>query len=53
MMQAEDTSQKDEPPSTIHRRSTTMSNWRLEGGREPKRKINNKEIIMEFIGDSR
>ena len=35
MMQAEDTSQKDEPPSTIHRGSTMMSNRVLEGGREP------------------
>ena len=34
MMQAEDTSQKDEPPSTIHRGSTMMSNRLLEGGRE-------------------
>ena len=34
-MQAEDTSQKDEPPSTIHRGSTMMSNRLLEGGREP------------------
>ena len=35
MKQAEDTSQKDKPPSTIHRLSTMMSNWLLEGGREP------------------
>ena len=35
MMQAEDTSPKDEPPSTIHRGSTMMSNGLLEGGREP------------------
>ena len=35
MMQAEDTSQKDEPPSTIHRGSTMMSNRLLEGGTEP------------------
>ena len=35
MMQAEDTSQKDEPPSTIHRESTMMPNRLLEGGREP------------------
>ena len=35
MMQAEDTSQKDEPPSTIHRGSTMMSNRPVEGGREP------------------
>ena len=35
MMQAEDTSQTDEPPSTIHRGSTMMSNRLLEGGREP------------------
>ena len=35
MMQAEDTSQEDEPPSTIHRGSTTMSNRLLEGGRDP------------------
>ena len=34
-MQAEDTSQKDEPPSTIHRGSTMMSNRLLKGGREP------------------
>ena len=34
-MQAEDTSQKDEPPSTIHRGSTMMSNRLLEGGSEP------------------
>ena len=30
--QAEDTSQKDEPPSTIHRLSTMMPNRLLEGG---------------------
>ena len=35
MMQAEDTSQKDEPPTTVHRESTMMSNRLLEGGREP------------------
>ena len=35
MMQAEDTSQKDERPSTIHRGSTMMSNRLLEEGREP------------------
>ena len=35
MMQAEYTSRKDEPPSTIHRGSTMMSNRLLEGGREP------------------
>ena len=35
MMQAQDTSQKDEPPTTIHRESTMMSNRPLEGGREP------------------
>ena len=34
-MQAEGTSQKDKPPSTIHRGSTMMSNRQLEGGREP------------------
>ena len=34
-MQAEDTSQIDEPPSTTHRGSTMMSNRLLEGGREP------------------
>ena len=35
MIQAKDTSQKDEPPSTIHRGSTMMSNRQLEGEREP------------------
>ena len=35
MIQAEDTSRKNEPPSTIHRGSTMMSNRLLEGGREP------------------
>ena len=35
MMQAEETSQKEEPPSTIHRGSTMISNRLLEGGREP------------------
>ena len=35
MMQAEVTSRKDEPPSTIHRGSTMISNRPLEGGREP------------------
>ena len=35
MIQAEDTSRKDEAPSTIHRGSTMMSNRLLEGGREP------------------
>ena len=30
MMQAEDTSPKDEPPSTIHRGSTIMSNRPLK-----------------------
>ena len=35
MMQAEDTFRKDEPPSTIHRGATMMSNRLLEGGREP------------------
>ena len=40
MMQAEDESQKDEPPSTIHRGSTIMSNRLLKVGREP---INQKE----------
>ena len=33
--QTEDTSRKEEPPSTIHRGSTMMSNRLLEGGREP------------------
>ena len=37
MMQAKDTSLKDEPPSTIHRGSTMKSNRLLEGGREPMR----------------
>ena len=37
MMQAEDTSRKDEPPSTIHRGSTMMSNILLDGGREPRK----------------
>ena len=35
MMQAEDTSRKYEPPSTIHRGSTMISNRLLEGSREP------------------
>ena len=35
MMQAEDTSQKDEPPSTIRRGSTMLSKRLLEGGRKP------------------
>ena len=35
MMQAEDTSRKDKPSSTIHRGSTMMSNRLLERGREP------------------
>ena len=35
MMQAEDTSRKDEPPSTTHRGSTMMSNRLLEEGSEP------------------
>ena len=34
-MLAEDTSEKDEPPSTTHRGSTMMSKRLLEGGREP------------------
>ena len=34
-MQTENTSQNDEPPSTIHRGSIMMSNRLLEGGREP------------------
>ena len=38
MIQAEDTSQDNEPPSTIHRGSTMMSNRLLEGGREPMKK---------------
>ena len=38
MMQAEDTSQKDEPPSTKYRGSTMMWNRLLEGGREPVKK---------------
>ena len=40
MTQAEDTSRKDEPPSTIHHGSTITSNRLLEGGREP---MNQKE----------
>ena len=38
MLHAEDTSQKDEPPSSqqsIHRGSTMLSNRLLEGGKEP------------------
>ena len=35
MMQAEDTSQKNEPPSTIHCGSSMMSNRVFHGGREP------------------
>ena len=35
MMQVEDTSQEDEPTSTIHPGSATMSNRLLEEGREP------------------
>ena len=35
MIQAEDATQKDEPPSTIHRGSTMMSNRLLEELREP------------------
>ena len=35
MKQAEDTSRKEEPPSTIHHGSTVMSNRLLEGRREP------------------
>ena len=35
MMQAEDSSLKDEPSSTIHRGSTMKSNRLLEEGREP------------------
>ena len=35
IMQAEDTSQKDKPPSTIHCGSRMMSNRLLEGIREP------------------
>ena len=31
----EETSKNDEPPSTIHRGSTMMSNMLLDGGREP------------------
>ena len=34
-MRAEDTTRKDEPPSTFQRGSTMMSNRLLEGGREP------------------
>ena len=54
-MQLEGTSQKDDPPSTIHRASTKMSNRLLELGREPmtdqlhKRRINNEETIAEYI----
>ena len=33
-MPTDDTSQKDEPPSTTHRGSAMMSNRLLEGGRE-------------------
>ena len=51
-MQAEVTSKKDEPPSTIHRGSTMMSNRLLEGSREPmkqKKRINNEETVAEYI----
>ena len=37
MMQADDTSEKDESNSTILRGSIMMSNRLLEGGREPKK----------------
>ena len=52
MMQAEDTSQEDEPPSTIHRGSTMMSNRILEGGEcigSKKIIINSEETIAEYI----
>ena len=44
--------QRDEPPSTVHRGSTMMSNRLLEGGREP---MKQKEIstIAEFIAARR
>ena len=56
MIQAEDTSRKDEQPSTIHRGSTMMSTRLLEGGREPmkqKRSINNEETVAEYIAARR
>ena len=37
-IQAEDTSQEEEPPSTIHRGSTMMSNRLLKGGELMKQK---------------
>ena len=55
MMQAEDTSRKEEPPSTIHRGSTMMSNRLLDGGREPvkQRRLNNEETVAEYIAARR
>ena len=47
MMQAEDTSKNDEPPSTIHRGSTMMSSRLLEGGREPM-KQNERSTMKEL-----
>ena len=52
-MQAEDTTQKDEPPSKIHRRSTMMSNRRRQRAYETKIRINNEETIAQFVADRR
>ena len=51
IMQAEDTSQEDEPPSTIHRGSTMMSKQaigRRQRAHEAKRMINSTETIAEY-----
>ena len=52
-MQVEDTSQGDEPPSTVYRGSTMMSNMQAIGRRqrayEAKRIINSEETIAEYI----
>ena len=46
MMQAEDTSRKDEPPSTIHRKQAI---GRRQRAYETKRRINNEETVAEHI----
>ena len=55
MMQAEDTSRKDKPPSTIHRRSTMMLKRLLVRGREPKKQKEGSTIkkLAEYIAARR
>ena len=52
MLQAEDTSQRDESPSRIHHESTKMRNWLVERGRQPNKQIkrnNNENTIAESV----